>query len=120
MEKVMPMMMIVMFIIMIAGIVYVVQGVQLQNQVGPEEAKFHALQSDYFIVSKAERDGALTGSALNQQLVKIQNYPSELLRLKLVGVGKILTGIFFLLFAIVMALMGVPTRLGKVLQGHKQ
>ncbi len=44
------------------------------------------------------------------------NYPSELLRLKLVGIGKILTGIFILLLEILMALVMMPMRLGKIIK----
>lgn len=90
----------------------------MHRQVGVEEAKFHQLQTDYFLKSKAVRDGAETGSDLNKQLVTVQNYPSELLRLKLVGVGKILTGIFALLFGILIALVSMPMRLGKIIKEH--
>lgn len=110
--------MLVMLIIVVAGIVYALQGVNMQNQVAVEEAKFHELQRDYFSNTKQVRDAAATGSELSQQLVEIQNFPSELLRLKLVGVGKILTGIFILLFGILIALMLMPTRLGKILYKH--
>lgn len=113
-------MMIVMMIIVIIGIVFAWQGISMHSQVSVEEAKFHALQTGYFTISKADRDAAPTGSDLNKQLAQIQNYPSELLRLKLVGVGKILTGIFALLFAILMALMGMPIRLGRMLKENKQ
>lgn len=112
--------MILMLIIIAAAIVFVVQGVNMHNRVAIEEAKFHQLQDGYFLQSKAVRDGAETGSVLNQQLVQIQNYPSELLRLKLVGVGKILTGIFGLLFAILIALLMMPVRLAKLIKENKQ
>ncbi|MBI2588077.1 hypothetical protein HYW30_02135, partial [Candidatus Azambacteria bacterium] len=95
--KMMPIILAVM-ITAIAGIVFAWQGVRLQGQVAGEEARFHQLQNAYFRVSKTERDAAPTGSELNKQLATIQNFPSELLRLKLVGVGKILTGIFLVLF----------------------
>lgn len=90
----------------------------MHNQVTVEEAKFHALQQEYFIINKAERESAPTGSELNQQLVQIQNYPSELLRLKLVGIGKILTGIFLSLLAIVFLLFMMPIRLAKLIKGN--
>lgn len=112
--------MVIMLIIVIAAIIFVWQGVDMHQQVSVEEAKFHKLQNEYFIQSKAVRDGAETGSLLNQQLVQIQNYPSELLRLKLVGVGKILTGIFGMLFAILIALVMMPVRLAKVIKESKQ
>ena len=94
MKKMMPVMLI-MLVLVIGAITYATQGIKMHNKVATEEAKFHQLQSEYFTLSKVERESAPTGSELNQKLVQIQNYPSELLRLKLVGVGKILTGIFW-------------------------
>lgn len=111
------MMMIVMLIIVVIGIVYAWQGIAMHRQVLVEETRFHDLQADYFIQSKAVRDGAPTGSELNQQLVTIQNFPSQLLTLKLLGVGNILAGIFVLLFGILLALVMMPVRLGKILKG---
>lgn len=111
--------MLVMMAILIASVVYLVQGVGMHAQVPIEEAKFHALQSEYFNISKIERDAALTGSALNQQLAQIQNYPSSLLELKLVGVGKILTGIFLLLLGIGFLLFMMPIRLGKMMRSNQ-
>jgi len=113
MKQMMPILMIV-GIITIAGVVYLFQGVSMQNQVPVEEAKFHALQADYWIQSKADRDAAATGSELNQQLVRLQQYPSELMELKLVGIGKILTGIFALLFVIGIFLFMMPIRLAMI------
>ena len=115
MKQMMPILMLVM-IITVAGVVYLVQGVGLQNQVAVEEAKFNSLQADYWIVSKADRDAAATGSELNQQLVRLQQYPSQLLALKLVGVGKILTGIFALLFVIGIFLFMMPIRLAMMMK----
>lgn len=115
MKSMMPMMMLMM-LIMIVSLVFAIQGVNLQAQVAGEEARFHALQDQYFSFSKETRDSAPTDSALNQQLVKIKNFPSELLRLKLVGVGKILTGIYALLFGILIALIIMPVRLGKIIK----
>ena len=112
--------MIVMMVLMLIALFFAVQGVMMHTNVSSEEAAFHALQGDYFNQDKATRDGAESGSELNQQLVTIKNYPSELLRLKLVGVGKILTGIFVLLFAILMALIMMPGRLAGVLKGGKK
>lgn len=63
---------------------------------------------------------ATTGAELNQKSVQIQNYPSELLRLKLVGVGKILTGILTSLLAIVFLLFMMPIRLAKLMKGNEQ
>lgn len=118
MKKMMPMMLI-MLAIVIAAFFFGWQGVSMQNQVAIEEAKFHQLQGEYFIQSKAIRDGAATGSELNENLVTIANYPSDLLRLKLVGVGKILTGIFFLLLGILMALISMPKRLGAIIKDRQ-
>lgn len=108
--------MLVMMILMLAGIVYAYQGVAMHNQVAVEEVKFHELQSSYWSQSKQVRDAAETGSQLNQDLVQIKNYPSTLLELKLVGVGKILTGIFIVLFAILIALMMMPVRLAQLIK----
>ena len=79
--------------------------------------EFHALQENYWSIDKTTRDAAVSGSSLNSDLVDIQNYPSELLRLKLVGVGRILTGIYVLLLGILIALIMMPVRLGKIIKG---
>jgi len=118
--KSMMMPMLILLILVVGSISFAWQGVSLQNQVGVEEPKFHALQQEYFIMSKVEREAAVTGSELNQKLVQIQNYPSELLRLKLVGVGKILTGIFLSLLAIVFLLFMMPARLAKLMKESRQ
>lgn len=120
MTKDMMPMLIIMMIIVGASLVFVGQGISMHNQVTVDEAAFHQLQSNYFTQSKAVRDGAETGSTLNKQLVQIANAPSDLLRLKLVGVGKILTGIFIVLFGILMALIMMPSRLGKIIVKHSQ
>lgn len=111
--------MIMMIVLMLVAIFFAGQGVLMHSRVSTEEAKFHEIQSSYFIQSKVVRDAAETGASLNQDLVQIQNYPSELLRLKLVGVGKILTGIFVLLFGILIALIMMPIRLGKIIKENK-
>ena len=112
--------MLILLVLVVSALVYAWQGIAMHNQVPIEEAKFHALQQDYFIMSKVEREAAVTGSELNQKLVQIQNYPSELLRLKLVGVGKILTGIFLSLLAIVFLLFMMPARLAKLMKESRQ
>lgn len=101
---------------MLGGIIYTAQGVLMHNQVNREEIAFHNLQSTYWIQSKAIRDGAESGSDLNKDLVAIKNYPSTLLQLKLVGVGKILTGIFVILFGILTALIMMPARLAAIIR----
>ena len=88
----------------------------MHTQVYSEEARLHQMQNDYFLLNKVIRDGAETNSTLNEDLVKIKNYPPELLKLKLVGVGKILTGIFILLFGILIALIMMPVRLAKMIK----
>ena len=108
-----------MMILMITAIIFTGQGIAMHHKVSTEEAVFHKIQSEYFSLSKVNRESAEDGSVLNQKLVQIQNYPSELLRLKLVGVGKILTGIFTLLFGILIALIMMPMRLGKVIRENK-
>lgn len=112
--------MLVLALLIISALSFAWQGVSMQNRVAGEEANFHALQNEYFALSKAERDAAPTGSELNQKLVQIQNYPSELLRLKLVGIGKILTGILSALLAIVFLLFMMPVRLAKLMKEGKQ
>lgn len=118
--KSMMMPMLILLILVVASVIFAREGVGMHNQVSVEEATFHALQQEYFIINKAEREAAATGSELNQKLVQIQNYPSELLRLKLVGVGKILTGIFLSLLAIVFLLFMMPIRLAKLMKENKQ
>lgn len=103
-------------ILMAVSIVFAVQGVMMHSKVTTEEVKFHRLQADYFSQAKSIRDSAPTNSALNRNLVSIQQYPSTLLQLKLVGVGKILTGIFVLLFGILIALIIMPVRLGQIIK----
>jgi len=114
MKKMIPMMM-VMMVIVVAAIVYVGQGVDRQNQVEGAEAAFHSLQTDYIVNNtKVERDTAVAGSDLAQQQAVLANTPSHLLELKLVGIGKILTGIALLLGGILMALVTMPVRLGRI------
>ena len=115
--KSMTMPLLILAILVIGGIVFAWQGVAMQNRVAGEEVKFHALQQEYFIINKAERESAPTGDPLNQKFVDIQNYPSSLLELKLVGVGKILTGIFGALLAILFVLFMMPIRLAKMMKG---
>ena len=110
------MVMMVMMLIMIVSLIFAVQGIIMHQQVDSLEDKFHSTQALYFNQAKLVRDSAETGSALNKQLIEIQQTPSELLRLKLVGVGKILTGIFVLLFGILIALIMVPGRLAKMIK----
>jgi len=115
----MMMPMLILLILVFASLVFVWQGIGMHNQVSTEEAKFHSLQREYFIMSKEERESAPTGSELNQKLVQIQNYPSTLLELKLVGVGKILTGIFLSLLTIVFLLFMMPVRLAKLIRENR-
>lgn len=102
--------------LIIGALIFAGQGVMMHNRVSIEEQKFHTLQNQYFSLSKSTRDAAETDSSLNKDLVTIKNYPSELLRLKLVGVGKILSGIFILLFAILLALISMPARLASIIK----
>ena len=114
--KSMMMPMFVLLVLIITALSFGWQGVKLQNQVSVEEPKFHALQNEYFTLSKVEREATPTGSELSQKLVQIQNYPSELLRLKLIGIGKILTGILLALLAIAFLLFMMPIRLAKMMK----
>lgn len=106
----------VLLVLVISALSYTWQGVRMQNRVAGEEAVFHKLQSEYFILSKATRESAGDGAELNKKLVQIQNYPSSLLELKLVGVGKILTGIFLVLLSITFLLFMMPIRLAKLMK----
>ncbi len=117
--KSMMMPMLILLVLVIASITFAWQGITMHNQISVEEPKFHALQRLYFNLAKVEREAAPTGSELNQQLATIQNYPSELLRLKLVGFGKILTGIFLSLLAIVFLLFMMPIRLAKLMRENR-
>lgn len=88
-------------------------------QVNQEEREFHDLQAEYLgEYSKAERDAAQPGSGLSDLQVEVSNYPSELMRLKLLGLGSILTGIFLSLLAIVVALMMMPGRMGNIMSSR--
>ncbi len=108
--------MMVMMMIMLVSLIFAIQGIVMHANVSREEANFHNLQSEYYNLDKATRDSAPSNSALSNQLVEIQNYPSELLKLKLVGVGKLLTGIYALLFGILIALVMMPIRLAKIIK----
>jgi len=112
--------MLVLLILVVSSVTFAWQGIGMQNRVAGEEAKFHALQDEYFTLSKIEREAAPTGSELNQKLVQIQNYPSSLMELKLIGIGKILTGILASLLAIVFLLFMMPIRLAKLMQESRQ
>ena len=119
MKSMMPVIMLIMLAIVIGAWIFALQGVDLQNQVDATEDQFHELQEDYLVNNtKQERDTAKAGSDLNEQLAEIANTPSELLRLKLVGVGKLLTGIFILLFGILIALVMMPVRLGGIMKDN--
>jgi hypothetical protein len=109
-----------MMMLMAVSLFFLIQGSIMHYNVDAEESRFHSLQKEYFTLDKATRESAPTGSELNAQLVEIQNYPSELLKLKLVGVGKILTGIYVLLFGILIALIMMPIRLGKIIKEKDQ
>ncbi len=112
--------MLLMVFLMLGSLLFTVQGVAMHQQVNTAEERFHQLQDQYYTLSKATRDSARTGSELNKKLVELQQTPSELLRLKLVGVGKILTGIFILLFGILIALMMMPVKLAGVIKQRMQ
>ena len=103
-------------LLVIAAFWFALQGIEMHKRVVVEEAAFHALQAEYFSLSKIERESAASGSALNQKLVQIQNYPSTLLELKLVGIGKILTGIFAVLLGILFLLFMMPIRLATMMK----
>lgn len=116
-DRIIPFMMTMVMMIMMIGAIFAIWGVSMQSNVGDVEAAFHSeLDSYYGGNSKADRDSAAGGSALNKQFAEIQKQPSELLRLKLVGVGKMLTGIFIVLFGILGALMMMPFRVRRAMK----
>ena len=108
----------VLAILVIGSVSFAWQGISMHHKVIKEEAVFHTLQENYFTLSKQEREAAPTGSELNKQLVTIQNYPSSLMELKLLGVGKILTGIFGILLGILLVLFMMPIRLAKLMKNN--
>lgn len=114
-----PLPMIIMVVIVILSIVYAGIGLGMHAEVLVQEDQFHAANQAYWSIDKVTRESAVTGSDLTQQLVEIKNWPSELLRLKLVGVGRILTGIFLLLLGILMALVMMPVRLHHLMEMSK-
>lgn len=95
----------------VSGIFFTSTGVSMQNQVAQRESYLHQVQESYFNTPKSERDSASRGSELNAQLVEVQETPPTLLGSKLVGVGKVLTGIFLFLFGILLALMVMSMRI---------
>ena len=103
--------MVIMLVLVVLSLIFLFQGIGMHREVNIKEERLHSLQAEYFSLSKVEREAAPTGSELNEKLVEIQQLPSDLLRLKLVGVGKILTGIFIILLGILAALVMMPKRL---------
>lgn len=110
-----PLMMMMLLIILIS-LNFLIWGNWMHTDVTKVEAEFHALQEQYWNLDKATRDAAPSNSELANQLVQIKNTPSDLLRLKLVGVGRILTGIYVLLFGILIALIVMPVRLSQMMK----
>ena len=116
-DRIIPLMMVMVMMIMMLGAIFAIWGVSMQADVDDVEDVFHGqLESYYGGNSKADRDSAVAGSELTKQLAEIQKQPSELLRLKLVGVGRILTGIFIVLFGILGALMMMPFRVRRAMK----
>ena len=95
------------------GLAFVIWGVIMQSLAASNEGLFNDEIANYFIKSKEVRDSAATGSQLNKDLVQIQQRPSMLVYLKLVGIGRLLTGIFAVLFAILVALLIMPVKMGE-------
>ena len=113
------MMMVVMAILVLISLWYLYAGLSMHAQVTTDEATYHSAQRAYWAGNdKVTRDAAPANSDLNNQLADILNTPSDLLRLKLVGVGRILTGIFLLLLGILMALVMMPVRLGQIIKNR--
>ncbi|NCN39779.1 MAG: hypothetical protein GW775_01720 [Candidatus Magasanikbacteria bacterium] len=106
----------IMVVVIIFGGIFVLQGMDLHKKVVREEMQFHELQTQYYSIEKQVRDEAPTNSMLTKQLTMIQNYPSSLMSMKLIGVGKILTGICIVLIGILFALLLMPLRLYMMIQ----
>lgn len=116
-DRIIPFMMVMVMMIMMIGAIFAIWGLSMQADVGDVEAAYHSqLDTYYGENSKADRDSAVGGSALTQQLAEIQKQPSELLRLKIVGNGRTMTGIFIVLFGILGALMMMPFRVRRAMK----
>lgn len=103
-------------LIVLISFFFAVKGVSMHFEVDREKTKLHELQEDYYSVDKATRDEAPSNTKLTQQLVEINYYSSEIMRLKLVGIGKLLVGIYLLLLGILVTLIVLPERLGRVIR----
>lgn len=108
-----------MLILIIVAAIYVGQGIAMHQSVSSMKVEYHRDLHQYYSQSKSVRDAAPTDSELANQLVRIQQTPSQLMELKLVGVGKILTGIAALLLGILLALVSLPMRLQAVMKAKK-
>ncbi len=120
MLKIIPMMIAMVAMIMMLGVFVAATGVVMQAKVPVVEAQFHGLLDSYYANSKEVRDSAASESQLNWDLAEINKFPSRLLELKLVGIGRILSGIFLVLFGILGALVMMPFRVRKVLRQLQQ
>lgn len=98
----------IMVLVMLVSLIFVTQGILMHAKLNKEEQRFHALQDSYYSINKAQREAAFTNSELNEQHVEIQQYPSLLSSLRVVGLGKILIGVYILLFGILAALVIKP------------
>ena len=112
-------MMLAMLILVIVAVLFVGQGIAMHAAVPRAEAQFHSELESYYSQSKSVRDAAPTDSELANQFVRIQKAPSMLMEMKLVGVGKMLSGIALLLLAILLALMRMPMRLSMIMKSKK-
>jgi len=95
---------------------FIGQGVYMHSQVNELERELNSAQDNYFIQSKAVRDSAESGSNLNAYLVQIEQLPSELSKLKLIGLGKMIMGVYVLLFGILIALVMLPERMKDIVK----
>ncbi len=109
-KKMHPIFILFMIVIIAGGAFFMIQGMNLHEEAAKEGEKFYALQAEYYTQSKEARDAAPAGSELSQKLAAIQNAPSELMRLELAGLGKMLIGIGALLLGILIALVALPGR----------
>ena len=120
MLRIIPVMVAMVAMIMMLGVYVAATGVMMQAKVPVVEAQFHGLLDSYYANAKEVRDSAPSESQLTRDLAEINKFPSRLLELKLVGIGRILGGIFLLLFGILGALVMMPFRVRKVLRQCQQ
>lgn len=107
-------------IIVLGSMVFAWEGVILHERAHKQEARFRTLQQEYFSVPLAEREAAPVGSSLHKKRVAIEQYPAFLEHVQLLGIGKFLTALYFLLFAVLMMLLLAPVRIMQLMETRRQ